>query len=206
MELNSTSSTISLPTSVRIGRTWFHWRSLSPIPLFLLMFLLRPDAQWSPRQSGLLLFAVLIGEGIRLWAVGFAGSRTRTRGDTVAQLVHAGPYRYVRNPLYIANVILYTACSLSFGFLNLSWLVFAYSSIEYIFIVAFEEQVLTDTFGAAYTQYCSKVPRWIPALSPQCESSQHEFSLKQAFRSERSTFYSMLAMVTAFFLKRFFLN
>lgn len=196
----------SWPLSAHIGRTWFRWRSFSPVPLFLMLFLLPSDFKLNATQYSLLVLGVLLAESLRVWAVGYAGSTTRTRGDTVQQLVHAGPYRLVRNPLYIANVVMYTLCGVIFGFGLLSVFIFLYSSAEYYFIVSFEEQILSRTFGDDYVKYTEKVPRWIPSFKYSCESSGHTFNLLSALKSEKSTFYSMSAMVLGFFIKAKFLN
>lgn len=188
-------------TVARLGRLWFQWRSLSPIPLFILLLVLPAD--FSPKASVLAwaIFAVVAAEALRLWAVGYAGSATRTRGDSVPVLVTAGPYRHVRNPLYIANILMYSACGVIFGFTSLSVFILCYSAIQYIFIVAFEEEILEREFGSAYVDFCAKVSRWSPSIKPSCESSGHEFDLAKAFRSERSTFYSMGLMALLYVLK-----
>ncbi|MFM8312784.1 MAG: methyltransferase family protein [Deltaproteobacteria bacterium] len=203
MSADVTVAQKSWPLSAQIGRTWFRWRSFSPIPLFLMLFLLPAELTWSPTQYVLLILGVLLAESLRVWAVGHAGSTTRTRGDTVQQLVHAGPYRFVRNPLYIANIAMYTLCGLIFGFGLLSLFIFVYSSVEYYFIVSFEEQILSKTFGQSYLQYIEKVPRWIPSFRPSVESSGHAFNFLAALKSEKSTFYSMLGMTVGFFVKSY---
>ncbi len=206
MAVDSATIQKAWPISARIGRTWFRWRSFSPVPLFVMLFLLPADFTCSSLQYGLWIFGVLLAEGLRVWAVGYAGSTTRTRGESVQQLVHAGPYRFVRNPLYIANIAMYTLCGVIFGFGLLSIFIFIYSSVEYYFIVSFEEQVLSKTFGQNYVNYTQQVPRWIPSFKPSCSSSDHEFNLWRALKSEKSTFYSMGAMTLGFFVKTIFLK
>lgn len=206
METDAAIMHKSWPLAAQIGRTWFKWRSFSPVPLFMMLFLLPSEFTLHGPQYALLIAAILLSESLRLWAVGHAGSTTRTRGETVQQLVHAGPYRFVRNPLYIANITMYTCCGIIFGFGLLSLFIFVYSSVEYYFIVSFEEQILSRTFGQQYVKYTEQVPRWFPSLKPSCESSGHSFNLKAAFKSEKSTFYSMLAMLVGFFVKFYVLN
>src|SRR4051812_43483428 len=106
------------PLGVRIGRFWFKNRSVSPMPLFALMIVLTPDFDPSRLSLSLAIFVVLLAETLRIVAVGYAGSVTRTRGEKVPELVASGPFRYVRNPLYIANIVLYTATGLLFGFVG----------------------------------------------------------------------------------------
>lgn len=198
---NSETLQSSNDFAVRVGRWWFQNRSLSPVPLFLLMIFLPPDTRWSPGVLAAIVVGLLLSESIRVWAVGFAGSATRTRGTTVPELVHAGPYRYVRNPLYVANILLYTLCSLMFGFYWLTLFVFVYSCVQYAFIVRFEEELLHRSFGPSYGEYTLSVPRWAVGFFPRYRSSSHTFDLARGLRSERSTIYSMTAMTVLFVIK-----
>lgn len=190
--------------AVRAGRWWFKYRSLSPLPFLLLMVFLPPQFVPSPLVYSLALIGIFASESLRIWAVGYAGSATRTRGETVPVLVHAGPYRYVRNPLYIANIFLYSLTGVVFGFATLSALLFIYSAVQYKLIVAFEEATLCRLFGDDYETYRGQVPGWFFSLSPRCPSSEHEFNLSKALRSERSTLYSMAAMTVLFVIKKSF--
>jgi len=192
-------------TAGKVGRLWFQLRSYSPLPLLFLVLVFKPQFQPSFFQNVLAGLGLVLAEALRLWAVGYAGSATRTRGDSVPQLVHAGPYRFVRNPLYLANMVMYTCVGILFGFSSFSILIFLFSTVEYIFIVAFEEETLIQIFGPAYEAYCEKVPRWSPSFSPAIESSSHEFNFQKALRSERSTFLSLTAMGILLVLKKAFL-
>ncbi len=186
---------------VKIGRWWFQKRSVSPLPFLVLILVLRPEFSWQNASWTLPLAGILAAEALRLWAVGYAGSATRTRGDTVPELVHAGPYRFVRNPLYVANILLYTSCAVLYGFAWLSAALFAYSCLQYTFIVAFEEDTLRRTFDAPYEAYCKKVPRWLVSPTPQVEATPQDFNLPRAVRSERSTLGAIVAMIAALAVK-----
>jgi protein-S-isoprenylcysteine O-methyltransferase Ste14 len=77
--------------------------------------------------------------------------------------VVAGPYRYVRNPLYVANILMYTAMGLFYGFIWLAVFIFAFSVTQYVFIVAYEEQTLLQLFGELLLAlYSECVARWFP--------------------------------------------
>lgn len=179
----------------RIGRHWFRWRGVSPLPFFILMVVLPPDFSWPGCAWIGVVLGILAAEFLRIWTVGYAGSSTRTRGDHVPDLVHAGPFRWVRNPLYLANIALYTLTALLFreGCLSLALLI--YSFIQYSFIIAFEEELLERTFGSRYLAYKGAVPRWIPRSPPGIAATPQKFDLKKALRSERSTLLVMFVLL-----------
>jgi protein-S-isoprenylcysteine O-methyltransferase Ste14 len=198
--LTQTSSPLA-----RIGRVWFRWRGFSPVPFFVLFLVLPSQVNWGWGAVAVLLSIAIAAEGARIWTVGYMGSATRTRGDGVPALVHAGPLRYVRNPLYIANAALYTVVGLLMGHVTLSLVFLAYTALQYTCIVAFEEERLLTIFGSPYAVYQSQVPRWLVAFSPRCRPSAHTFDLKRAIKSESSTFVVISVVFLAFAVKRTFL-
>ncbi|MDQ6925543.1 MAG: isoprenylcysteine carboxylmethyltransferase family protein, partial [Candidatus Eremiobacteraeota bacterium] len=113
------------------------------------------------------------GEVVRMWAVGYSG--VTTRGDTVTApaLVTAGPYAYVRNPLYVGNVLTAAGFALAFTGKNCApvRVVLVSGALAtmlgvYAVIVPHEEGYLRTTFGAAFDAYCERVPRVVPTLEP----------------------------------------
>ena len=110
---------------------------------------------------------VLLGESIRLWAVGYAGSATRTRHVGAPSLITNGPYGRVRNPLYVGNFVL------SLGLCIMAWAWMPYMlgvflaafGVQYGLIVSLEEESLRKTFGAQYEAYLTEVPRFLPRFS-----------------------------------------
>ena len=98
-----------VPLSVKVGQLLFRYRSFIPLP-WICLLLFFPAEHLLPLSQIVFCF-LLIGcsEGVRLWAVGYAGSVTRTRGVSVPRLVRDGPYRFTRNPLYLSNLVMYTS-------------------------------------------------------------------------------------------------
>jgi protein-S-isoprenylcysteine O-methyltransferase Ste14 len=109
----------------------------------------------------------LIGAIIILWS--FWNFLAQGRGtpapiDPPKELVAVGFYRYTRNPMYIGVLSMIVGHFLWFGFWNLLiyavFIVFAFNT----FVVYYEEPTLRKKFGAAYEDYCQRVPRWILKL------------------------------------------
>ena len=81
-------------------------------------------------------------------------------------LVVGGPFRWIRNPGYVAVVSLVAGQALLFG----SGAVLAYAAFLaiafHLFVVLYEEPTLRRQFGAEYDAYCREVPRWLPRPRP----------------------------------------
>jgi len=81
-------------------------------------------------------------------------------------LVVTGLYRYVRNPIYVALVAVILGQAALFG----DWRLMTYGGLMWLafhaFVLAFEEPVLVEKFGAQYEDFRANVPRWIPRLTP----------------------------------------
>ena len=81
-------------------------------------------------------------------------------------LVVAGFHRYVRNPIYLGSLLIFTGEALLFGRLSL----LLYAAIGWAGAAAFvrwyEEPALARRFGAEYEAYRRAVPAWWPRLHP----------------------------------------
>lgn len=107
----------------------------------------------------------LIGSLVILWCFRdftFKGRGTPLPTDPPRELVITGPYRYVRNPIYVGVALIYMGYFLWFGY----WAILIYSALAFIavhaFVVLYEEPTLKKKFGASYEKYLERVPRWVP--------------------------------------------
>jgi protein-S-isoprenylcysteine O-methyltransferase Ste14 len=172
----------------------FSYRSYTPIPFLIVMIL-----GAHPTVGSLLggFAAALCGEAIRFWGVSVAGSETRTTGKVGgSQLIVAGPFAYVRNPLYIGNIVLYCGIGIMANAF-LPWLLiiaFIYFVVQYRMIVSTEEEYLTRTFGEYYTEYRRNVPRFIPRVVPWVSEYQQGQSVDfhRGLYSERRTLQAFI--------------
>lgn len=92
------------------------------------------------------------------------GRGTPAHLDPPKTLLVTGPYRYVRNPIYLGSLSVHLGTILWFGSLLLIPYVLFFVVAYHILIVFFEEPVLHKMFGAVYEEYVKEVPRWIPKL------------------------------------------
>lgn len=81
-------------------------------------------------------------------------------------LVVNGLYRYVRNPMYVAVVLVITGQVLLFARLDLLWWVAVVAAASAAFVHGFEEPDLRERFGARYDEYRRAVPAWLPRMRP----------------------------------------
>lgn len=92
------------------------------------------------------------------------GERRRT--EKGSGLVTDGPFRHVRNPIYLAGIMMSLGVSLIYSPWRAVDLVLplVLLLIFHLRVVSAEEPALRRRFGQAYKDYCSRVPRWFPNL------------------------------------------
>jgi protein-S-isoprenylcysteine O-methyltransferase Ste14 len=185
----------------------FRYRSYTPIPFLVAMVIFA-----RPTVASLLIgFVILaLGESLRFWGVSIAGSETRTTGSVGGTyLIVTGPFAFVRNPLYLGNMLLYAGV----GVMSMAlfpWLLaaaLAWFYFQYYQIVTREEEYLAQTFGEAYERYARSVRRFLPRLSPYrtSEPAPKSLSFAEGFASERRTLQA-IALVLAVILAVFFIR
>ena len=184
---------------VGIGRFLFRYRSYLPVVVYLTMLVLPLESLAHP----VLLWVsggVVVGFGVwlRLWAIRQIGKRARTRGDKARYLIQSGPFSMSRNPLYVANIAI--GCGFCLAFKLPLYIVPAYLFLMggfYSLVVRYEEDLLVSKFGAAYTEYAGRVPRWFPGIRCHCVDSEDTFSWREVLRWERAFLLNVFLGVVA---------
>ena len=77
-------------------------------------------------------------------------------------LVARGPYRWVRNPMYVCATLILFGEALVFDSPTLLLYALAVLVGFHLFVVLYEEPTLRRRFGTPYEDYCRAVPRWLP--------------------------------------------
>ena len=96
------------------------------------------------------------------WHFAVTGKGIPAAIDPPRRFVSKGFYRWMRNPMYVgALLILIGEWSLSFSRLLALYTLAVFLCFQ-LFVVLYEEPVLTKKFGPAYSCYHREVPRWIP--------------------------------------------
>ncbi len=180
----------------------FRARGFTPIP-FILAALLKAELKVTGFIAGILLS--IIGELVRIRSIRYAGGATRTRRVGANDLVASGPFAYTRNPLYLANMLLYTGYALAsyslFPYLPIATLLFFI--LQYGLIISLEEMTLRKLFGTQYADYCTNVPRLFPRSIRRPNPSHPRYSLREALREERSTLSGLVILWIALVLRLF---
>ena len=123
----------------------------------------------APRALGWLVVA--FGAAVALpcvWQFAWRGLGTPAPFDPPRRLVVSGPYRYLRNPMYIGMIIAIIGEGLVYPNLMRGMLIeaAAFWLVAALFVIGFEEPVLKSTFDGDYDRYRANVRRWIPRLTP----------------------------------------
>ncbi|MCK4888781.1 MAG: lipid A phosphate methyltransferase, partial [Candidatus Aminicenantes bacterium] len=154
---------------LRLGDFLFKYRSFTPVPLIIIVFVFFKP-QISPVNNVLLLaagfFIMISGELIRVISVGFSFTGTSGRENFLRadSLNVSGIYSVVRNPLYIGNLLIYSGLLIVYS--NLFALIFfdILLIVQYYFIILSEEEFLKNTYGDEYSEYKESVNSILPGF------------------------------------------
>jgi protein-S-isoprenylcysteine O-methyltransferase Ste14 len=134
---------------------------------------------------------------LRTWASAYLHSDVVYAADIQTRaLVADGPYRHVRNPLYLANLLMAIgmgamASRVGFFVLLVAMLLFCYR------LILREEAELRAVQGASYDEYQKAVPRLWPALRPRVPAGQGRANWAAGFKAE-SWYWGFAAALVVF--------
>jgi protein-S-isoprenylcysteine O-methyltransferase Ste14 len=121
---------------------------------------------------------------IRTWASACLQAQVVYAADVKTEaLVADGPYRYMRNPLYFANILL----SLGLGAMmsRIGFLAAAVAMTVFCYRLIFREEAdMGATQGGSYASYQRAVPRLLPAARPRIPSAGSHAKWAEGFKAE----------------------
>jgi protein-S-isoprenylcysteine O-methyltransferase Ste14 len=140
---------------------------------FLLVFLpdwiltasgiLRPTEMGASQIAGMLVGVA--GAGLALACIltfVVIGKGTPAPFDPPRVLVVRGPYRLVRNPMYMGAGLALAGAALFYQSRALMAYLGLFLFVTHVFVVLYEEPTLRRMFGRDYDAYCRRVARWWP--------------------------------------------
>lgn len=119
---------------------------------------------WSGTHA-LALIPITLGAAIYFWCLWhFAvdGRATPAPIDAPKALVVRGPYRCVRNPMYLGVSLVILGWAIWFQLTDLLWYLAIWLLFVNLFVLFYEEPTLRRLFGEEYERYCRAVRRWVP--------------------------------------------
>jgi len=123
----------------------------------------RPARLGPPQMAGFVVAAA--GAALAAWCVlsfALVGRGTPAPFDAPRRLVVGGPYRYVRNPMYLGAILALAGAALYYETVVLWAYAAAFLVLMHLFVVFYEEPTLRRSFGADYEEYARRVHRWMP--------------------------------------------
>lgn len=175
---------------------WNRWLPIDPAgpnahvwgTLAAHLAMIKPGAVSIATSFNLLLAAgtlcALAAAALRTWGSAYLGANVvKAHTFQGGSVVAAGPYRYVRNPLYLGTVLHVFALAL---LMPPSGAIFSIVTITFfqLRLIFGEEAFLGNQLGEAYLAYRARVPRLLPALTPRVPASSTVANWATAFLGE----------------------
>jgi len=127
-------------------------------PLILALAINDYEAEMDGFIWPLAVIIVLMGIALRIWGQQHLHYRVGVR----KQLTTTGPYEFLRNPLYIGNMIMCVGATIASELLWLIPITIFWCIGIYSIVIRYEEGHLLEKYRDGYYRYLCKVPRWLP--------------------------------------------
>ena len=114
------------------------------------------------------IIIAIFGSLIALWCISafaFFGKGTPAPFDAPRELVAIGPYKYVRNPMYLGAVAVIIGAAMIMQSPSALGVAVFSIALAHIFVLSYEEPTLEQKFGSSYLNYKTQTHRWLPRLS-----------------------------------------
>jgi len=168
-------------------------RKFATTPAFILLLILAKPTILSLSIGAII---VVLGEIGRTWASGYI--------DKNAKLATAGPYRFTRNPLYVANaVIFFGFCIMAFN----PWAaIFGLISFTIIYRATMrsEAEFIEGIFGEEFKKWTAVVPMFWPKWTNYPAQGQFSWALVAKHREQKNAlamFAGILLFVGIYYLR-----
>src|SRR5262245_60185654 len=115
----------------------------------------------SAELGGVLILVGIFGALACTRMFRLVGHGTPVPTEPARELIESGPYRFSRNPIYVADLAILLGIALHRGELMLFVYGAAFAVVANSWVVYHEEPILEQRFGDRYRTYCNAVPRWV---------------------------------------------
>ena len=185
-----------------IRNFFFKNRSFTPIPVALSII------YFAQSDNNYILFGaitLLLGEGIRMWSVSYAGGETRTTKVGAPSLCTAGPYGFVRNPIYVGNMLMYLGIVIIAGSPNPTLMIITtmtFFLIQYSLIISLEEEKLSELFAEEYNIYRKNVRSIIPRIYRwKTNDNRSPLPIIKLIKTEKRTLQNVMFILTLIIIR-----
>ncbi len=164
-------------------------------------------AEWAARERGMTAsrdsyrvifafgaFLVGLASLLRTWGTAYLQADVmRDSRVHTEKLLADGPYRHLRNPLYLGNILLAMGIGLMAS--RIGFLILAVGMTVFVVrLILREEAELLRDQGESYRRYCAAVPRLLPSVIARVPPAGNAPQWGQAIRAELTYWLFMLAL------------
>lgn len=193
--------------TVITGNILFRYRSYFFVPILLILIIFtRPQISFDSKIADVFFdifgfILALLGFFIRVLVIGYKKPGTSGRGTNidVKEVVTDGMYQVCRNPLYLANFLMWLGLAIIWWEIYFSAVIVGFFVIEYFFIIKAEESYLSNKFGAVYDDYRKSVTAFFPRIK-NFRKPERPFNWKKVLKNETNLLLFILVLLPVIYI------